>query len=483
MTAGRFRTPFLMMIPLYAALLVSAVSGADKAPLSDEAGACLSCHAQRGLTVTFQNSESIEAYVDIAKFKVSVHHALTCSQCHTDFSAAQHPRKNFRSKAQFQTKASLACRRCHDDRQLRQSSIHVALLSAEKSGKPTVCVNCHGSHAILRVAREGRLLSEEAYCLKCHGHAVPLTFKNGETFSAVVDLSTLEASVHDRLACSDCHYGFSSEEHPQRNFRSKRDYTLAASESCRRCHFDKYTKTMESIHYAMLSAGNMSAPVCIDCHGSHAISHIARERALSAKRCQKCHNDIYDIYAKSVHGKALFNENNKDVPVCVDCHTAHTIEDPRTTNYREKIPDMCSNCHANKEIVGKYGLSTDVLKTYLADFHGVTLGFYRIQKEGRSRPEKPTAVCTDCHGTHNISSTIGANATVVKANLAKKCQRCHAKANDNFPDAWLSHYEPSMTRSPLVFIVSLLYKILIPVMVVGLVLQVLLHIWRYVVDR
>jgi predicted CXXCH cytochrome family protein len=231
----------------------------------------------------------------------------------------------------------------------------------------------------------------------------------------------------------------------------------------------------------MLSQGDLDAPVCIDCHGSHDISRIGNERVLIAKRCQRCHAEIYDTYAKSVHGNALFNENNQDVPMCTDCHTAHTIEDPRTVDYRDRVPEMCSNCHANKAIVGKYGLSVDVVDNYLSDFHGVTLKFYRMQKD--TLDTKPIAVCTDCHGTHNVSSTVGPDATIVKANLVKTCQRCHVQAPKNFPDSWLSHYKPSFTRAPLVFFVNWIYKIFIPILIAGLVLQILLHIWRYVVDR
>jgi hypothetical protein len=167
----------------------------------------------------------------------------------------------------------------------------------------------------------------------------------------------------------------------------------------------------------------------------------------------------------------------------VDCHTAHTIEDPLSMDYRERIPEMCSNCHAKKEVVGKYGLSTDVEKTYLSDFHGVSLGLYKMQKGETYKPHKVIAVCTDCHGTHNIMNTRGAEATVVKANLLKRCQKCHADADKNFPDSWLSHYEPSLKRAPLVFLAGLTYKLFIPILLIGFVLQILLHIWRYAVNR
>lgn len=464
-------------------LSMSGSAGAAAAPSPDEARACLSCHAKRGLTVTFQNNESVEAYVDPDTLKASVHNSLTCSHCHPDFSAEKHPLRTFRSKTHFQTRSALVCRRCHADSQIKSSSIHAALLGSEKSGSATVCTNCHGSHAVRPVTKTKRYSSEEKYCLTCHGYSVTMTFRNGETLSATINMSALQGSVHNKLSCSDCHYGFSPDEHPKRKFASRRDYTLASSENCRRCHFDKYTKTMESIHYTMLSQGDLAAPVCIDCHGSHGTASIGKERSLIAKRCQRCHVEIYATYAKSVHGNALFNENNQDVPVCADCHTAHTIEDPRTLNYRERVPEKCSNCHANEAIVGKYGLSTGVVDSYLSDFHGVTLKFYRLQKGVLNKPAKPIAVCTDCHGTHNISSTVGPDATIVKANLAKRCRSCHVEASLNFPDSWLSHYQPSLTRAPLVFFITLAYKIFIPILVVGLILQILLHIWRYVVNR
>lgn len=458
-------------------------SEAGKAGLSDETKTCLSCHEKQGYVVKFKNNEFVEAYVDAEKFKISVHRMLPCTDCHPDFAGGKHPQRTFRSKLQYQTKAAHVCRRCHSDLQLKQSSIHTTLLDQESKGAAIICTNCHGNHAVRGVTKAAKFSNEEAYCMKCHGYSVNMQFRNGESLSVAINTSTLQSSVHNKLSCSDCHYGFSSEEHPKRKFATRRDYTLALSENCRRCHFDKYTKTMESIHYTMLSQGNLGAPVCIDCHGSHGISRTGKERSLIARRCQRCHAGIYETYSKSVHGNALFNENNQDVPVCADCHTAHTIEDPRTLNYRERIPDICSNCHANKSIVGKYGLSTAVVDSYLSDFHGVTLRFYKLQSNVLKKPAKPIAVCTDCHGTHNITSTIGPDATVVKANLRNRCLKCHTNAPTNFPDSWLSHYEPSLSRAPLVFLINLVYKIFIPVLVIGLVLQILLHIWRFLVNR
>ena len=463
-------------------VFVDFVSARD-AVLSDEAKACLVCHGKQGIAKQFQNGESVAAYVDAEKFKNSVHSFLTCSNCHGDFSADNHPDRRFRSKKQYQIKASRECRHCHTDAQIKKNPIHAGLLKGDSEGKAAVCTDCHSAHSVRPVTGGKVFASEGHYCMSCHGYKLATVFRNGETMDITIDRSHLESSVHGKLSCSDCHYGFSSEEHPRRTFKSRREYSLASSESCRRCHFDKYSKTLESIHYAVLSKGNQQAPVCTDCHGSHSIARGSRERSLTTKRCQGCHSLTYDVYAKSVHGKALLDEHNQDVPVCIDCHRAHDIIQPHSLDYRERIPAMCSNCHANKAIMGKYGLSTDVVKTYLTDFHGITLGFYKKQREVQYKPARPIAVCTDCHGTHTISSMRGTDAAILKANLVKRCQQCHKDAPKNFPDTWLSHYEPSLASAPLVFAVNLIYKIFIPILIIGLFLQILLHVWRYAVDR
>jgi hypothetical protein len=89
----------------------------------------------------------------------------------------------------------------------------------------------------------------------------------------------------------------------------------------------------------------------------------------------------------------------------------------------------------------------------------------------------------DCHGVHDITRVDDPGSRVVKANLGRTCQRCHEGATDSFPAAWLSHYEPSWSKAPLVYLVKVFYMVLIPFMIGGLVLQILLHFWRVVVNR
>ena len=71
----------------------------------------------------------------------------------------------------------------------------------------------------------------------------------------------------------------------------------------------------------------------------------------------------------------------------------------------------------------------------------------------------------------------------VKAHLEQTCRSCHPGSSPNFPSAWLSHYQPTMERAPLVYIVGLAYSVLIPLMIGSLILQIALHLWRVVVNR
>ena len=69
------------------------------------------------------------------------------------------------------------------------------------------------------------------------------------------------------------------------------------------------------------------------------------------------------------------------------------------------------------------------------------------------------------------------------AKVQEVCTSCHQEAPPGFSAAWLSHYPPSLRRAPLVFLVTLGYRIFIPFMVLGLFLQVCLHLYRVGIRR
>ncbi|HLB28477.1 MAG TPA: hypothetical protein VJK47_04610, partial [Dehalococcoidales bacterium] len=72
---------------------------------------------------------------------------------------------------------------------------------------------------------------------------------------------------------------------------------------------------------------------------------------------------------------------------------------------------------------------------------------------------------------------------VIKANLVNTCRGCHPDASTNFPGAWLSHYEPSADKAQIVFYVRWGYRILIPFIMVGLLIHIMVDLWRVVTNR
>ncbi len=317
-------------------------------------------------------------------------------------------------------------------------------------------------------------------CLGCHSDQSATKDIAGGKFSIFVDKAKLEASVHGlNLKCTDCHPGYGEIPHPERTAKSAREFQLTFRDACKKCHFDNYTKAFDGVHFKAHGKGNLNAPLCADCHGAHDVARTSEPRTRISATCARCHASQAEIFAKSVHGRAHAKAADPDVPVCTDCHRSHDIASPHSAAWRVASHEICAKCHTDAKLMKKYGISTHVVDTYLSDFHGMSAALYRQQKG----PKGVTAVCADCHGAHNITKTDEAGSQVLKANLVKTCRKCHKDATDNFPAAWLSHYQPSLQKAPLVYAVGIFYKVFIPFIIGGLILQVLLHLWRVVVNR
>lgn len=321
-----------------------------------------------------------------------------------------------------------------------------------------------------------------ASCAVCHDDPTAVSrFRDKEKVSLNVNPGAFAHSVHGtKLACIDCHTDITASPHPPKRFENRHAMRLAYYEMCKRCHFPEYSRLLDGVHYAAISKGNQKAPTCVDCHGSHEMAKPARPRALISRTCAQCHTKIAAAYLSSVHGKALIEQDNHDVPVCTDCHHAHDNSNPLSASWHLSIPQLCAHCHTNQKMMAKYHISTDVLTTYLADFHGMTASLEQPDKVDR---REFTATCTDCHGVHDILRIDGMSSGAIKVNLLAVCQHCHKGASASFPSAWIGHYEPSLRRAPLVYLVKVGYMIFIPFVIGGLVLQILLHLWRVVVNR
>lgn len=332
--------------------------------------------------------------------------------------------------------------------------------------------------AVQSPAPPGKSVPESVtYCLDCHSDKTQtLTFKDGSTMSLYVDPAQLEHSVHaTQLICTDCHAKYENDHPSGAELPGRRQYTVKAYELCKKCHFDTYTRTLESVHYELLKEGIDSAPICVDCHGSHDIQNPHQKRAMVARSCAKCHEDVYNAYKNSVHGKALVEENNQDVPACADCHTHHQVQQPGTNKFRLGAPEICARCHGDAALMAKYNIPVTSAQTYLADFHGVTASLSRNLSEAK---QQIVVTCNSCHGIHDIMSPKVKGAEAMKATVAAACAKCHQNTTKSFPAAWLSHYPPSPTHAPIVWGVQKFYSFFIPFGVVGLILNLLLHVYR-----
>jgi predicted CXXCH cytochrome family protein len=325
----------------------------------------------------------------------------------------------------------------------------------------------------------GSVEQQRESCLSCHGQEnLSMTLANGQVAPLFMKHELLEASVHKKLRCTECHAGLDQVPHAPRHYQDLAQFHASFVEACETCHAENHAKTHDSVHYRLEARGDAFAPTCVKCHGSHDVSSPNQPRTKISQTCATCHVSISETYLKSVHGKALVEENNQDVPVCTDCHRSHNIADPSNLGWLLETPATCGKCHADEKRMKKYGLSTAVLATYLADFHGTTASFGGRGK--KAEDQKVVALCKDCHGVHDIAKATGANAAMFRSNLVKSCRKCHPNASENFPSAWLSHYEPSLTRAPFVYLIKMFYRFLIPFIVGGLLLQVFLHLRRTV---
>jgi nitrate/TMAO reductase-like tetraheme cytochrome c subunit len=319
-------------------------------------------------------------------------------------------------------------------------------------------------------------------CLSCHERpGQTMELENGELLDLTVYPDEFYASVHGKLgyACVQCHRTVGNYPHPPYTAPSLREFTIDMNKSCGVCHEPEALLARDSVHAAALASGNRAAAVCTDCHGSHTVEQwhdletgeLTQEARLKIPQtCANCHNEIYQKYSQSVHGAALYEENNTDVPTCIDCHGVHNIEDPTTASFRLASPKICADCHTDPALMQKYGLSTDVLSTYVADFHGTTVAVFEKQSPD-AETNKP--VCYDCHGIHDIVRTDDPyHGLQIQQNLLARCQTCHPEATANFPTAWLSHYIPSSENNQLVYYVELFYKFFIPAVLLPMILLV-----------
>ncbi len=173
-------------------------------------------------------------------------------------------------------------------------------------------------------------------------------------------------------------------------------------------------KLKHSVH------GEMFA--CVDCHKD--VKGLVHETAPRKIRCAECHADAQEAYSHSLHAK----EYRAGGPGanCQDCHGgAHQIlaaDDAKSPVNHANIPVTCGRCHGQKFLMESTGESAQPFISYQQSVHG------RAVENGSLK----AAVCTDCHGTHEILSAGNPRSPISKVNVPATCGKCHAAIEQTF---------------------------------------------------
>ena len=241
-------------------------------------------------------------------------------------------------------------------------------------------------------------------CLVCHGEA---GMKSESGRSLHVDAAKFKDSMHGALGCTDCHVGVKDYPHRKPMRRP----------ACTSCHEEPAKELPKSVH-SILGAG-----ACVSCHGS-AHEMQAADKVLP-QRCSTCHEDAVHGYQLGVHAVAR-KDGDKQAPTCTACHSsAHQIlpaSDLNSPVSHANIPSTCARCHIQKFIMERAGFSTQPFYSYEESVHGKAV----------MAGSKKAAVCTDCHGVHEIRAANDDKSSIFKFNVPATCGKCHEAVGQEF---------------------------------------------------
>jgi len=165
------------------------------------------------------------------------------------------------------------------------------------------------------------------------------------------------------------------------------------------------------------------------CRGGIAIVFLAIASCAAAQTnnaCLDCHSQMdapfrvtTEEFANNIHAQKGLT--------CASCHggdpsSADNAMSPaagfRGKIQRAQIPQLCGGCHGNPDYMRQYNpsLRTDQLAQYRTSVHGKKL----------ASGDSHVAVCTDCHGVHEIRPASDPRSSVHPLNVAETCKRCHA---------------------------------------------------------
>jgi uncharacterized protein with PIN domain len=401
---------------------------------------CASCHTAHNILPHTDPASSI-ARVNIAK---------TCTKCHAEIEMVH--RKVIRGEL-WEKEAHVlpACVDCHQPHKIRKVFYTQGMADAD-------CLTCHSQTALR--ARDGRPMFVDAAvvaasrhakiaCSQCHSGVNVSKTRPCETITQKVDCGACHTEVaqqyatsrHGKLllegdpnapSCKECHgtHGVLG-----RLQSSSPTFATNIPQLCARCHREGQKAAMrykgpehgiieaytESIHgKGLLKSGLTVTATCTNCHTAH--HELPRtdpdssvNRANVPKTCGQCHHGIEEEFNKSIH-HTLVGHTDKELPVCNDCHTAHTIRRADLDGFKLDIMQKCGRCHAR------------IAKTYFDTYHG------KVSQLGYTK----TAKCYDCHGAHDILKVTDPRSHLSRENVVATCQKCHPGATRRFA-GYLTH--------------------------------------------
>ncbi len=203
-----------------------------------------------------------------------------------------------------------------------------------------------------------------------------------------------------------------------------------SSEECLACHSDPTLSKDEngkpvSLHVddAKFKSGIHSMFGCTDCHSD--VKGFPHEPTPSKPVCATCHADQQTAYDHGVHAKAA-KSGNINVAKCQDCHgNVHEIlpaSDPKSKVAHANIPQTCGACHGRQLVMASSGVSSAPFTSYEQSVHG---------KAVAGGSEK-AAVCTDCHGQHDILPATDPKSPIAKFNVPATCAKCHDNVRQEY---------------------------------------------------